>query len=244
MIEPRLPEEINLAPLETFDPKAFIDPDPSIQLVCDFVLALGLLFNDLNDLICGHYLLRKDQPDIKHFFESPKWGMYNGLDIHIFRRKVAMLHELGELLRGSQREMAHPIFQDLIARLEKDNPKFTWTAVKNPPSSVSDFLKGIRDKVSNHYFYKDRNGQSAIGEGYRQFFKDKRPYLSHGRNTLGMRLYFLDAAVVSLMLIRNWREVDPQVDEHLTGVCYCLSGIVIGFIVMRGYKIEPVTNQS
>src|SRR5947208_2957010 len=110
MIEPTLPDDLRLAPLETFDPKAFIDGDPVVQKVCDLVLALGLLFNDMTDLIAVNYLLRKDQPDVKqHFAETPKWGAYNGIDIHIFRRKVALMHELAELLKISEWEMAHPL---------------------------------------------------------------------------------------------------------------------------------------
>jgi hypothetical protein len=45
-----LPGFDTLARLQTFDPNAFIANDKQEQKVCDFILALALIFNDLKDM--------------------------------------------------------------------------------------------------------------------------------------------------------------------------------------------------
>lgn len=242
MIEPTLPPDVHLAPLETFDSDAFIDSDPAVQQVCDFVLALSLLFGDLNDLILAHHLLRKGQPNISEFFKSPKWGMYNGLDIHFFRRKVATLHELSVLIAASKKEVSHPIFRSVLSKLSKLDDRFSWEAVSNPPKPLADFLANVRDKVSNHYFHKDNRGQSVIGQGYRKFFGASKatPFISYGKDSLNTRFYFVDAAVQGLLELKDWRSVDSDLTLHMSNVCRGLSGVTLAFLIERGCKLVPV----
>lgn len=51
-----------LATLETFDPAVFLGDGRVPQSLCDFVLALALIFNDLRDLSYANVLVRDYRP--------------------------------------------------------------------------------------------------------------------------------------------------------------------------------------
>jgi hypothetical protein len=71
----------DLAKLESFDPLAFEADGTASQDVCNFVLTLALIFNDLKDLVYAHVTLQTQKP-IGSFRISRPWGAYSGIDLH------------------------------------------------------------------------------------------------------------------------------------------------------------------
>src|SRR2546425_8660552 len=78
----------SLAPLETFDPGAFIADERSPQDLCNFVLAVAAIYNDCKDAIYAHVLLQGSKPE-GAFRTSRKWGTYYGISGRISRLIVS-----------------------------------------------------------------------------------------------------------------------------------------------------------
>ena len=53
---------LKLAPLETFDPEAFIGDDVAPQSLCNLILTLALIYNDCKDIIAAHITLQEARP--------------------------------------------------------------------------------------------------------------------------------------------------------------------------------------
>src|SRR5262245_27540099 len=148
-----------LAPLQTFDRDAFVGDERVPQDICNFVLALALIYNDCKDGIFSNMILTDSKP--KGQFElSRGWGAYNGLKLHYIRLHVALIHELLQLIEDNQQILKHPFFNSVIQKLSKQERE-SWDALasaalqKQPRSSLSKFLLIIRNKVSFHYDPKE-----------------------------------------------------------------------------------------
>ena len=107
-----------LAPLQTFDRDAFVGDERVPQDICNFVLALALIYNDCKDGIFSNMILTDSKP--KGQFElSRGWGAYNGLKLHYIRLHVALIHELLQLIEDNQQILKHPFFNSVIQKLSK-----------------------------------------------------------------------------------------------------------------------------
>src|SRR5437867_3882927 len=90
-----------LGPLEAFDPVAFHGDADVPQELCNFVLSLALIYNDCKDIIYSRILLGESRPQYPALRSRP-WGAWMGVDFHIFRLLVGLLHELFDLIRDNQ----------------------------------------------------------------------------------------------------------------------------------------------
>jgi hypothetical protein len=97
-----------LSLLETFDSRAFAPDDTYSQQVCDVVLSLALVFNDLKDVLVAHDLLATAAPKERAAI-SAEVGEYNGLVLHLVR-----LHS-GCCSRGIHAHGRRPIGDDEFA---------------------------------------------------------------------------------------------------------------------------------
>jgi len=74
-------EIAELAPLETFDPNAFVGNHEVPQNICNFLLTLALAYNDCKNGIYSNLLLADFKPT-----GAPKrsrfWGAYSGIKFH------------------------------------------------------------------------------------------------------------------------------------------------------------------
>jgi len=182
-------------------PEVFVADDYISQPVCDFILALALVFNDFKDLMAAQQLMQCVAPP-----DGPpdaSRGMFGGLHIHWVRLLAGVIHELTELIGKNKQQMDSVAFQRLIGKLPKAGREM-WTNVV--ASSIAAGPQGdhfgrllfyTRMKVGFHYDAKE------IARGYRERFlseRDNPPYISHGKTMAATRFYFADAAVEKYMM--------------------------------------------
>src|SRR5688500_10729043 len=101
-----------LAPLESFDYRAFVGSAETPQSVCDLVLSLALAYNDLRDSIFVRLLLDEVRPADATI--SPTRGQFGGLGIARIRLQVGRVHELLKLLEKCKAEVQHPYFRKVL----------------------------------------------------------------------------------------------------------------------------------
>lgn len=236
-----------LAPLETFDPAAFQGSADVPQQLCSFVLSLALIYNDCKDVIYSRVLLGELRP-LPPSRKNRLWGAWMGVDFHIFRLLVGLLHELFDLIRDNQDIVRHPFLESVVRQLSPP-AREAWGAVVavasgiTPADPLGKSLLRIRNKVSSHYDAK------AIFAGYKHHFLgveklDDRAFVSRGTNMATTRFYFANAATTGylrLILRKNQsEEIMMNVVDLLRSVNFGLMGIVDAFIQRRGYAYRPV----
>jgi hypothetical protein len=191
-----------LAPLETFDPASFVGDADVPQELCNFVLSLALIYNDCKDVIYSRILLGESRPPHPSRRDRP-WGAWMGVDFHIFRLLVGLLHELFDLTRDNPVVIQHPFLESVVRQLPRP-AREDWNAViavacgARPTDSLGKSLLLIRNKVSSHYDPK------AIAAGYKHHFieaerQDDQAFVSRGNRMKETRFYFADAAATGYL---------------------------------------------
>lgn len=197
-----LPGLEELAPLQSFDPKVFLDDDKPTQNVCNFVLSLAVVYNDLKDLLWVHYHLGRSKPK-KNEKITRYLGEHAGLRLHASKLLFSILNELIQLLRENQTLLEDGLFKNCVSKLPRE-ARDCWdglvalsTGNKVEHQTMKQIFRAIRNKVSFHYC--DLN---AINLGFRLQFTDqirpvenKTPYVSLGKNAMESRFYFADALI-------------------------------------------------
>jgi len=186
-----------LEPLEAFDAAAF-HAGKAPQEVCNFVLSLALVYNDLRDVVLGHVLIQDVAPADTHI-KTTRLGQAAGLGIHLLRVQAGIVHELLQLVKDQSRAIGQPAFQELL-RLLTPAGRAAWLTLEaaandrwqdNPLSRAVFFA---RNKVGYHYDPKEL----ARGYGLR-FGNSDPPLLSRGDKMKSTRFYFADAAAAAYM---------------------------------------------
>lgn len=192
-----------LAPLETFDPSAFQPDSNTPERLCNFVLTLALIYNDCKDIISAIVMLHASRPD-GPLKISRIWGTYYGIEWHLIRIYMSLLHELFNLIRENEDLLAHARFTETV-RLLRSKAKQNWKDLvavalgATPKSELGRTLLFVRNKVSSHYDLK------CLAKGYSDHFigRDRiqdRAYVSRGNSMSASRFYFADAAVQGYLL--------------------------------------------
>jgi hypothetical protein len=234
-----------LAPLETFNPEAFLGSADVPQSVCDLVLCLALAYNDLRDIIFVRLLLsnvRPAQPGI-----SPEHGQYGGLVIGALRIQVGRVHELLKLIAKSEQELAHPFFGQVVRKLTRAGRE-AWSALttaaqetalkdKANESPLVRALRFVRNKVSFHY--DPENLHRGYNGAFLQQDNQREPLISRGGSLQRSRFYFVDAAVEAFV---REKDTDPPVNDFLRAkgefidqINQALYEIVVKFVESRGF---------
>jgi hypothetical protein len=148
----------DLALLESFNPGAFEGDAKVSQDVCNFVLTLALIFNDLKDLIVAQVILQSQKPS--GFFKvTRQWGEYNGIDLHIWKLMVGLFHEIVRLIRESEDVIADPFFQSVLKSLRKKERDIWFSlvdaAITKTNPEENRFALLIRNKVVFDYLPKE-----------------------------------------------------------------------------------------
>lgn len=241
-----MPDTEKLAPLETFDPTAFVSSDAGEQSVCDFVLALAVIYNDLKDILWLSVLHQNNPPAIPRSY-SKDWGQYEGLRMHVIRRLHAVLFETLYLIQQRRRDLKHPLFQSAIQTLHKME-KDAWRKLEEAAISEQssddefvEFLRRIRNKLSSHY-----SDARTIGAGYRKAFFDARgqklmeAFISRGSSMRSSRFYFADAAsygVIEAAVQGKEAEYRRKIDEFTGRINRSLYHIVERFV--QTVRLKP-----
>jgi hypothetical protein len=233
-----------LAPLETFDPKAFRGDSSVPQELCDFVLALALVYNDFRDVVVAQGLLNAALPNDTST-PTPRLGELGGIHAHLNRLMAALVHELAKLIERSDHLLSHPFFESLVKKLPRA-AREAWSSVvdatkKNTATdSLSRLVLFARHKVAFHYDAEE------IGRGYRRAFIDdpsRVPFVSRGDNMAKSRFYFADAAADTYLRT----SADKQVVEEFFSakldlfdeINHALRELVSRFVNERRFAYRP-----
>lgn len=232
--------------LQQFDPKAFSADAKASQEVCDFILALALIYNDCKDSVYAWVLLtgfiHGQQPEI-----SPQRGTVNGLIEHAVRYQMGILHELLKLIEKHRDTLEDPTFKNVVKQLTGPS-KDAWNTLaaiadgKSSNSEVAHVLLLVRNKVGSHYDPK------AIGIAYRSRFLGPSPadapMVSRGRNMQESRFYFADAIAQEYVQVATRQCKDSvtrdQIARTVDLLNHAIVQIVDRFLTFRGYGFRDV----
>jgi hypothetical protein len=179
------------------------------------------------------------------------WGALSGVQFHIFRTIISLLHELIDLIRKNQSLLHQPFFESVVHQIDPSARKAWKTivavAVGNTPSdALGKSLLLIRNKVSFHYDGK------AIFRGYdHHFFKpehlDERAFISRGNSMKETRFYFADAAASSYLRAIAGRDnieaLITKISDILANVNQAILAIVNSYILKRGFAYSIETEE-
>jgi len=229
-----------LARLETFAPDVFVGDDDVSQEVCNFVLSLALIWNDFKDAIYAHALLRGCEPATDPG-PTREWGVFGGIDLHLFRYEVGLVHELLTVVLKNQ-SVARGYYVDRLVRRLPSEVKDAWYTMLQvalgsvPTDPFGKCLVAIRSKLDNHY---DPRG---LERGYRNHFlgegrEDDRAFVSQGTDRSTTRFYFADAAAFGYLQEvpggGDWDQLREDVRSVTEYLSDALMGIVTGFVRRR-----------
>jgi hypothetical protein len=234
-----------LAALDTFDPAAFIGDDKVPQSLCNFVLTLSLISNDLRDLYYANILVGDCKPPGSPG-KTRHWGYYAGLNLHVLRLIMSAVHELLNVIDQQRDDVDHDFFREVVKTLPSGVRQDWQEVVKvalgesSKDKKLGKLLLRIRNNISFHYDTK------AVQAGFNNHFivqrLDERAYVSRGNSMRGSRFYFADAVVEGLLSgLTGSHSVDlaTQFGKLLDGVSYALILIVCWFIQKRGFGFRP-----
>jgi hypothetical protein len=158
-----------LEALQTFDPAAFEGNEEVPQELCNFVLALALIYNDCKNMTYAATLLKECRPP-----GAPEktvvWGTYSGTDRHLFRLMISTVHELFRLIQEHKDVLTHEFLVKTVKQLPRPYRQ-SWVSLTSaatgatPKDEFGRMLLRIRNKIVFHY------DPEEIFRGFkRQFF--------------------------------------------------------------------------
>ncbi|HUO50084.1 MAG TPA: hypothetical protein VMU25_00715 [Candidatus Paceibacterota bacterium] len=174
----------------------------------EFFLSLGLIYNDLKDLIFFDVILNEIYriPDANKLEISAHAGEFSGIRNHIFRLEISMTHEFLNFLRKNSQVFESLEFKDILSRLRKAQ-RDRWLEIQNvamgesPSKAASEFVKFLL-RVRNNFTFHYEDAGKTLRKGYVNFFfkgekseANEFAYYSLGENMRDTRFYFADAAV-------------------------------------------------
>ncbi len=241
----------DLAKLESFSPEAFRGDDSVPQDLCNFILTLALVFNDLRDLIQLHNVVVSQKPQ-GDFKINRQWGAYNGVWLHSLRLWISLIHEVLNLVNKNSRVLKHPFFKSVLKQIPRE-ARSQWSDIvqaaqgKQVDTQLGRFALFIRNKISFHYDPKE------IFNGYSHFFSSQNnasvaAFVSRGSSMSQTRYYFADAAVRGYLTKAN---TDHDVEDILTRMAdlmdnlnYSLMIIIHHFIQKRGFSYKIAKDET
>jgi hypothetical protein len=214
VLKTRLPSLNELAPLQSFKPEIFISQDKSEQMVCNFILSLAIVSNDLKDLQWALHHLGNAKPE-KNEKLTRYYGEHSGFSVHINKLLLSALHELIYSIQENKAVLENAIFKKTVKQIPKEFRKSWETVVatafgeETEIEGVRKTLLMIRNKVTFHYW-----DLKAINQGFVSRFIDetqsiesRKPFVSLGRNPIETRFYFADA------LVQNYIEKEIKTSD-------------------------------
>lgn len=192
----------NLSNLESFNKEAFLADDKYSQELCNFVLALSLIWNDIKNLLLYYEYLKSLEPidiskveDLKQL-ETPFWGELSGIKSYLEKTLIAIIHELFKLIKNSSDVLESKAYKSILKQLHP-NCRHAWEIIViyalggvKDKESLGKALLMVRHKIANHY------DKDELFKGYKRkfFLQENIPYISRGNSKMKRRFYFADAA--------------------------------------------------
>lgn len=233
-------ETSKLAELRHFEAAAFTPGNDRPREICDFVLALALVFNDFKDVLLA-FSLHVSQPPEDRVDANTELGQFGGIQIHLFRLLTGVLWELMALIQKHKKVLADKNFQRLTAAIGRQSRR-SWATIvdvadgqtKSPKDELTSFLLLVRNQAAFHYDAK------KIGRAFRAAFASgDLPFVSAGANVAQTRYYFADRAAQYL------------IDEIAKAVVGKEDGVSVGDFFLRhqqlftdvGRALSQIVNQ-
>ncbi len=241
----------DLANLESFDPAAFEADGKVSQDVCNFVLTLAIIYNDLKDLIHADVTLQTQAPKTP-FKISRHWGEYNGLRFHVWRLMVALFHEVLDLIRRNNKVLEDSFFKSVLSQIRREERDIWHDFIsvacdKQTASAESRFALLVRNRLVFHYDPKE------IHRGYRTFFSSgshgaERAFVSRGMDMKETRLYFADAVTRGYFMKnvdgRDTEKILVDTMTPLINLSSTLMNIIHHFIQKRRFAYRTETEET
>lgn len=190
--------------LKSIPPSKLIKKDKSNDFD-NFFLVLGLIYNDLKDLILFTNLIQKNyrqpRPDVVEP-ASVHLGQLGGVNNHLNRLAVGFMSEFIIFLRQNKKVINNINFMLLIKNLPPEARK-NWNHILGvlEDKDSDDFLSKIAKIRSNVAFHYDQS-LKEIRSGFIKKFYDsppneynKKAFYSLGDNIETTRFYYCDGAV-------------------------------------------------
>ncbi len=228
------------AGLQIFDPEAFCADEDVSESVCAFVLALAVIYNDSKDVSYAHELLRELAPSPPPL-HSRAWGVFGGMDLHLFRLHIGLLHELFKLIQANEVVLRDDYLRSVVNQLPA-SARASWNTLvevalgATPSDRLGRSLLLARNKIAYHY------DAEQILRGYKEHFcgpnkRDEWAHVSRGPNMARSRFYFADAAVQgyihNVASVGSWQELTSDISSMLHTLNFALRGIVERFVQKR-----------
>lgn len=237
-----------LSKVESFDSKALVGDEEVPQTVCDLVLALSLFYVDFKDSIVCYEALTKTKPK-GDFAVRKEWGAYCGMEQHVARYQLGLIHELLKLIAAHRSAVRHQFMQAVVRTLDV-RARTAWKAIadvatdKASTSLLARNLHMARNKISFHFDAR------ALGGAYRRRFVEgdagEAPMLSRGTTMEASRFYFADATAQEF-LNRQFSEEGSDLTADQLGAMihdlnFAILQLVCRFINRRSsYREVPVS---
>jgi len=193
---------LQLTDLETFDKHTFVEDNLYNQSICNFMLAISLIWNDTKNLTSFYEHIKTLDPKgeskiiPEEMLITPFYGEFYGFKIHIEKLLVALVHELFQLIRNSREIIESICFQSICKQLHK-NCRESWQTIlkyafggADKKTQFGKALLMVRHKIVNHY------DKDELFKGFKRKFlnTDNVPYISRGNMMCEKRFYFADAS--------------------------------------------------
>ncbi len=228
-------------PHKEFDPKAFVGDKNIPQALCNFVLALALVYNDFKFYSVNYKDLLDSRPEGK-LERNSIWGEYEGIKLHLVRLHIAFAHELFKLIQENRELLENAFLKEVVRMLDR-RARESWKTLveaalmEETAARRSNPLFMIRNKIIFHYDTKE------LFSGYQTgFFKEQKVLqdacLSEGSNLEDSRFYFADLAVEGYLKKKLGLDADiffSSLGEIIRDINMALHHIVIGFIQRRNF---------
>ncbi len=213
-----LPDFDKLAPLEYVDAGVFESADPAEQAVCDFILTLALVHNDLKDFVWA-FVEIKDRCPLP-FELTPQAGQLYGMREHYARLLYGLHHELLELINRNPEPMIHKLFTDVLSRISRESRKH-WNSMvlaasgKPKDDPLAMMLVRVRNDIAFHYY-----GTTVLARGFKKQYDGsavtgRALYVSRGVNMTSTRFYFADGAAQGAMRHLSEGKTKEEIGDKL-----------------------------
>ncbi|MFA4817807.1 MAG: hypothetical protein WC608_03770 [Parcubacteria group bacterium] len=192
-------------------PKKIIREEENDKVGAFFVV-LGLIFNDLKDLVIFEQLMVSNYRKPKASECSDHAGNYGGIMIHINRLFAGIINEFFNFLKKNNNVLEEAEFKNVLERLPEEE-KNMWNGMVAAASGelpkASEFINTlirIRANFTYHYYQSGKVLRKGfISRFYNEEIDDrnKSAYYSIGESLNTTRFYFSDAAVEEALFLET-----------------------------------------
>ena len=210
----------------------------------NFFLILGLVFNDLKDLLFTRSLLKENfrHPDISEI--SVHMGEYSGFLSHNTRLLLATVSEFFCFLDKYKTVTTSIKFRLLLKELNKEQAR-TWADLMNYKKDNDSLFSRIARIRSNTVFHYDHSSKELVS-GFKKCFFEKgkdlpqynKCYYYSDQNMRTTRFFFSDAAAdMYTQTLVTKKEID-EIEKVVGHINKTVRALMISYLQQSGKSIH------